>query len=850
MALGIVVALLVAVRAALPWALARVIEWQAPAQLGLPVRVGNIDLWLASGAVAIEDLVVGRQIARPAEAEAPPDPETALLRLQRLYVDLEWGDLFSHRIHLRELRLEAPAIRVERDAQGRIDPLGPPLPAQEPPPEAAPEEPSQPWSFALDRLELQSFGLRLVDLASQQTPVEFALAGLALSDVSLAGSEFGLGGIEIQNPVLRVDRDFALGGPAPAASAPGGPPTAAPPAPQPASEAALAYEIQRIAIHDAGFTLRTSSGPLDVSIRLDAEKVNGRAGETFPIDLALGLGEGKLALQGRVGLNPPRYDGRLLYSDLALPPLSVAARPELAEWVRSCRAGGDLAIEAHLTRIGDAPPGIRISGTVNVRDFRVEDPGAKEVAIGWKELEIVARELFVPLAAEDGASSATRVVLERVRLVDPDVRYTLPAPALAALLAGGHAPEQPAAPAADAAPEAAKPAAAEGAAGGGAPIQLQLDALEVTGGTLAFRNASVSPPVENRVRGLGLTAKDLRFPERRVKQLRANGIIPDAASFSLVGDLDGTTGDFRFALDRLALPPFSPYAAGAGYQLSRGDASVVTKIRLRGGRTDVDNQLVLHALDVSSADPGAFEKSFGIPVDLALALLRDPRGDISLEIPVVSDESGTRTEMGTIVRGALRQALVGALSSPLKLAGALLPGGGGAEASFAPLDAQAGSPELTPDAQARLGPLASLLGSRPALGLRLAGRVGPADRPHVAEAILIERAVAGEDWPKLADAGLLAPRRVRAALADRGRGESAELDAEDQVLLARYVAAVEVPPERMRDLARRRAEAARAALAASLGGDAGRLVVGDAAPEGDPAVLVELAAAPPAAAAP
>jgi len=252
---------------------------------------------------------------------------------------------------------------------------------------------------------------------------------------------------------------------------------------------------------------------------------------------------------------------------------------------------------------------------------------------------------------------------------------------------------------------------------------------------------------------------------------------------------------------------------------------------------------VLHALDVSSHDPGAFQKSFGIPIDLALALLRDPRGDISLDIPVAIDASGATTGVGTVVRGALRQALVGALSSPLKLAGALLPGGG-AEASFAPLEAEPGKAELAPSAQARLEPLAALLTSRPALGLRLAGRTGPADRAPVAEAILVERALADEDWPKVEDAGIFARRRVRAALAERGRGGSAELDAEDQALLARYVAALQVPAERMRELARRRAEAARTALAAALGGDASRLVVGDPAPDGDPATVVELVPAP------
>jgi hypothetical protein len=82
---------------------------------------------------------------------------------------------------------------------------------------------------------------------------------------------------------------------------------------------------------------------------------------------------------------------------------------------------------------------------------------------------------------------------------------------------------------------------------------------------------------------------------------------------------------------------------------------------------------------------------------------------------------------------------------------------------------------------------------------------------------------------------------VTGALEDRARGEAGELDAEDQALLARYVAAVTVPPERLAALARARAEALRDALAAQHGVDPARLDVAGPAPDGAPGVVVELA---------
>jgi hypothetical protein len=838
-ALAVVAVLAVAVRALLPWAIARTIESQAQSQLALPVRVANIDLWLARGAIAIEELVVGRVAVAPTGTARPPDPDDALLRLARLYVHLDWAALLGRRVHLRELTLEAPQLRFERDAEGRIEPLGPPAaePETEPEPEPDAVESTEPWSFALDRFELRELAVEIADQATQRTPVEIALARLSLTDIAIGGSDLALGGVELENPVLHIDRDFALGGggggEATAPTPPSDqtrPPDAAPP-PEQGSEAsaALAYQIERIHIADADFTLRTDSGPIEISLRLEAEQVNARSGVVFPIDLTLGIEDGRLALQGKLGLNPLAYDGRVAWNDLRLPPLGVALRPELAGWVRSCEADGDFALTFRAAREGDAAPGLRLEGTAKIRELLLADPSSEEVSVGWKELEIVAREVVVPLPEEGAEARATRVSLERVRLVAPDILYTMPAPSLDELLGAGGEPE----------PEGeAKPEPEPGAA----PLELVVDAFDLDGARIRLRDETLSPPVETTLRDLKLAVREAGLPEPHAKSVRATGIIRESATFSLDGGLGKGSGDLKLSVDRLPLPPFDPYAEKGGYELTRGQASLETKLRMRGARTDVENRLVLHRLALSSRDPGAFEKTFGMPLDLALALLRDTSGDISLAIPLVVDEAGARTSLATIVRGALRQALVGALSSPLKLVGAVLPTGGGGEATLEPIAAVPGQAALAAGAEERLDALARLLGERPVLGLRLRGRVGPADRSLVAEQILAERAAAGEDWPTVEGEGFFARRRLAEALEARARGESAALSPEDEALLARTAAAVKVPAERMQALARQRAEAARERIAAARGIDVRRLQIGDAAGEGDPAVLLEFAA--------
>lgn len=1012
-AAGFGVALVVVLRALLPTAIERGAAWAGPRYLGLPVRIANVDLALLQGRVAIEGLAIGDRpdavlpafappppreatgaagAAPRAETEAPPvaprvhagegadaplpaateaasaSPEPAaegpavqsaepapearvLLGWDRVLVEFDWAALFSRTLRLRALEIDAPRVRVEREADGRIDPLAharpsapPGDPASGPEPAAAPEEPGEPWKIAVERLSLRDPEVRLVDGADGTVLVELGLEELGLDAVELRGSDLDLGGVGIAGPVLRVRRDFALAerAPPPAAPAP-----AAAPAPGAASTTAPApargYRVARVAVDRAQFVWVTDAGPLDVALAVDAEGVTAQEGERFPLRVALEIEGGRLEVDGRIGVLPPAFAGTVAWRDLPLPTLLRAVRPDLAPWLRAGRSTAALTVQASLAAEGGEPPGVRLSGDVALVELAASDPGSEEVAVGWRELAVAIREVHASLPQDGAPAGATRVDLARVRLVAPDVRYAPPTPALDALLGGGAAspaaqggsvaPEPAAAPAGAAPTAEPAPAAAlefdvaafelrdgrlrfEDGRGpgplaasldglgveagalavrtaGGAPrvalgslsvtgqaigfedargaaprsgavegLALTLGAIEAAGGAapavavatfvldgqaVRFEDRTVEPPYRGRFRDVVARAEGLRFPERVARSLQATGTSADGGRFELVGQLEGQTGRATLTLSRLALAPFNPYATStAGYRLG-GAASLKTDFRMRGPRYDAKNRITLHELAVSSQDPGDFERRFGIPLGVALALLRDPGGDIALSVPVAVDEKGARTGLGTIVAGALRQALVGALSSPLKMLGAAGSGlgglFGGGRGGLPAIASEPGARAPKDGQGERYEGLVRLLAERPQLVLRLHGRTGDADRPLLAQQILAERLAAGDGLPEIEDgAGFLARRRIARAIEARVAGAEAPLDPEDEALLARYLAAVEVPEGRLAALARARAEAVKAFAVSDFGIAADRLSIGDPAPPGDPGVLLELAA--------
>jgi hypothetical protein len=146
-----------------------------------------------------------------------------------------------------------------------------------------------------------------------------------------------------------------------------------------------------------------------------------------------------------------------------------------------------------------------------------------------------------------------------------------------------------------------------------------------------------------------------------------------------------------------------------------------------------------------------------------------------------------------VATGALLRALVGALTSPLKLVGAVLPTGeGGGSLAPEPIRFEPGVSLLSPAGREQIGQLAQFVAGRPGLGVELSA-------PHtVADARgLREQALRKQLGPR---GGLLgtvrnvgARGRIVDALDARARGDVVTLDPEDAATLDEYLQDVPAP---------------------------------------------------------
>ncbi|HYY05372.1 MAG TPA: DUF748 domain-containing protein, partial [Candidatus Limnocylindria bacterium] len=583
--------------------------------------------------------------------------------------------------------------------------------------------------------------------------------------------------------------------------------------------------------------------PLEVRIAQAAvTDLSSTAGSAATVALELRQGEGTIALDGTVGLDPLAAHLTARIDRLALGPL-VAATGGAPVLLPGGALGGDLTIAAE-------HPALVVSGRLGLADLQAAPREGENFALAWKQLDLDIREIRVPgvLPGEPvPPSEPLRIELEQLRLASPSLALTRTAEGIVLPAASAPAANAPPSPDAGSSP----PAAAEPPPAGGAsrPLTLAVANLDLEGGQVSMLDRTTKPFYRGRVDGIRLAAHGLRYPETLFDDFALSLRAPGDAPLSF----KGTRSESRVRVDasgeRIPLAQFNPYVTASGFSIARGAASFGSRARLETERYDSETSLRLAGLDLAGAEGDSlFAQHFGVPLTLALGLLRDVHGVIALTIPVSgSRAAGAQVDVGAVVTEALRHAIVNALASPLRLIGAAVAGDDKVDATPEPIACAPGRPEVAAEARARVEQLGAVLGGAPGLRLELKGSAGGSDVRALQEAAILAELSA--DTGALGTLKNLASRgtrgAIRDALAARASGKSAALSPELQKTLDAWAAERKVSDADLRALAAARAARLQSLLVQEYGVAAERLALGESAVDrdaGPPAVAIALAA--------
>jgi len=620
---------------------------------------------------------------------------------------------------------------------------------------------------------------------------------------------------------------------APVATPPAPPPEGAPPAP-------WTWSVAKLEVSDTLAKVFLEPPPLEIRIaRATVTDLSSAAGSSATVALELREGEGTIALDGKVGLDPLAAHLTARIDRLALGRL-VAATGAAPVLLPGGALGGELTIAAE-------HPALVVSGQLALADLQVAPREGEDFSLAWKQLDLGIREIRVPgvLPGEPAApAEPLRIDLERLHLSNPSVALTRTSDGIVLPTAG--------APAANAAPppaDAPPPAGAAAPAPAGRPLALTLANLDLEGGQVSVLDRTTKPFYQGRLAAIRVAAHGLSYPESVFDDFALSLRAPGNAPLSFKGTRSGSRIRLDASGERIPLTQFNPYVTASGYSIARGAASFGSKARWETDRYDSETTLRLAALDLAGAEGDSlFAQHFGVPLTLALGLMRDVHGVIALTIPVSGGRTGgAQVDVGAVIAEALRHAIVNALASPLRLIGAVVAGDDKVDATPEPIACAPGRAEVDAGARTRVEQLGTVLGSAPALRLELRGSAGGPDVRALQEAAIL--ADLSADKGALGTLRNLASRGTRSAIRDalaaRASGKSAELSPELEKTLDEWAAERTVSDGALRALAAARAAHLQSLLVQDYGIPAERLALGESAVDRDagrPAVAIALAA--------
>ncbi|ANI56658.1 DUF748 domain-containing protein [Pseudomonas sp. DR 5-09] len=452
---------------------------------------------------------------------------------------------------------------------------------------------------------------------------------------------------------------------------------------------------------------------LDVTpLNVDLQNFDSLNGSPFNLRLDTGLGkQGKISADGVVNLAPVTAQLNVKTQDIDLRVAQSYINPFIRLELRSGMLGSDLKVNLKSTD----PLALSVTGRAQIDQLHTLDTLKTRDFLKWQQVVVEG------LNYQHGDSLS----IDRVNLFQPYARFMINddrTTNIDDLLI-----PQPADSGAKTA--AAKPASND------KPLGIHIGGIAINDGSANFADFSLTPNFATAIQQLNGQIGTIDSRQAKPASVDIKGKVDRYAPVTIKGAVNPfdpmASLDIATSFKRVELTTLTPYSGKfAGYRIRKGRLNLDLHYLITKGQLKAENKVVVEQLQLGEKvdSPDAVS----LPLKLAIALLKDVDGKISIELPVTGDLNNPQFSVMPIVWQTLRNLIVKAAAAPFKLIGGLVSGGGSEDlgtVSFAP-----GSSDLSKDAEAALVKLSQALKERPALRLEIEGTAAKSsDGPLLAE---------------------------------------------------------------------------------------------------------------------
>jgi len=485
-------------------------------------------------------------------------------------------------------------------------------------------------------------------------------------------------------------------------------------------------------------TLRVS--PLDITFEDLSTEKNSRGKVSLK---AVVNKTGRVVVGGAVGVNPVSGDLNLNLRTIDLVPF----QPYVADRINISLTAGNVSARGKLTLAARGnTTRTTYTGEVSVAKLATVDKATSEDFLNWDSLHLEGIKV---------ATAPLSVAIRQVALTDfysrivvtPDGTLNVQG----IVKKGGQSPAGETAVSSTDNNLAVKPP--EPAA---PPTPVSIETMSFQGGRINFTDHFIKPNYSANLLEVGGRVSGLSSEETRMAEVDLRGKLENYAPLEITGKINPLRNDLfvdlKIDFKDMDLSPLTPYSGRyAGYTIEKGKLSLSLKYLIVNRKLDASNNVFLDQFTFGDSveSPDATK----LPVRLAVALLKNRKGEISLDLPLSGSLDDPKFSIWGVVIKIIVNLLVKAATSPFALLGAIF--GGGEELSY--LEFNYGKDAPDGPAEAKLINLVKALHERPALKLEIAGHVDVEKDREALRQILFDRKVKSQKLKDLVKKGAAAP---------------------------------------------------------------------------------------------
>ncbi|CAJ0785576.1 hypothetical protein LMG19083_01317 [Ralstonia psammae] len=509
---------------------------------------------------------------------------------------------------------------------------------------------------------------------------------------------------------------------------------------------AVTVQTLRLDNSAVGFEDQSNSRPVKVRVEplnVVVQNASTDLGKPVNVQIGAGLGaKGKLDVHGEVVPQPLKADLRVNSQNLSL----AGFDPYLDKSLNAAITSALLSMDGRLVFNQGKALTVSYQGNATLGNVRLQDRVSSDDFLRWRSLALNRIQAnfdgTTPRVRVGAVALSTfyarviinpngRLNLQDIRVQPTEERRSLTQsdPASSASAAAASAPA--AAPVVASAPIAAPASAVTVTATGPTPkaggTDLRVDAITLQDGNIRFTDNFVKPNYTANLTAIGGTIGTIST---------AAGQTP--ADVTLRGSVDGTAPvdihgkvnplaptafvDLTAKANGVELTNLTPYSAKyAGYPITKGKLTMDLHYLLDQGKLTADNHIFIDQL--TFGDRVESKDATNLPVRLAVALLKNSRGEIDVRVPVSGSLDDPQFSIGGVILRAFVNLIARAVTAPFSLLASAFGGSGGEELGYIEFDP--GTSNISPATEAKLDKLATALKDRPALKVDIVGRVDP-----------------------------------------------------------------------------------------------------------------------------